>query len=114
MKHVSDGYNFIDTPAGQHKVDRFFTPLVFHKASQKDDSLFFPIHIKREHILILSHGLDLFYFPFQQDVILDEYLTPNQQFDIRNSITVYGNDLDIVASERRWFKSRTIDFLSRW
>jgi len=114
LKHVSDGYYFINTQIGQHKVVRLYKPLVFHEVSQKDDSLFFPCHMKREHILVLSHGLDLFYLPFQQHVNLDNYLTPNEEFVIQNSITVYGSDLEIAGSDKRWYKSRMIDFLSRW
>jgi len=114
MKHVSDEFAMKDTKVGKQKTDDIYKSLSLHSDSKKNDSLFFPFHIKREHILILSQGLDLFYLPFQKEIFLDDYLTPSKDLYMPNSITVNKEDFNITNSPTRWYNDNIIDFLSRW
>jgi hypothetical protein len=102
------------TKAGKQKAVNAYKSLLLHSDSMKNDSLFFPFHIKREHILILSQGLDLFYLPFQQNIVLDDYLSPRKEFYMPNSITINNEDCNIANSSTRWYNDTLIDFLSRW
>jgi hypothetical protein len=115
LKHVSDGYKMKSTSTtGKQAALNVYKSLLHDKHSQKLDLLFFPFRIKREHILILSQGLDLFYLPFQEKIVLDGYLTPNKDCYIPNSITVYASDLNIASSPLSWYNDTIIDFMSRW
>jgi hypothetical protein len=97
------------------KIYKQFNELVQNQQSKQNDCVFFPFNIKREHLLILSINLDLFYLPFHPDIMLDNYLQPNHQFNPRHCVSIYGNDIsEVAASPTKWYNGRIIDFLSRW
>jgi hypothetical protein len=70
--------------------------------------------MKREHVMILSVGLEMFYLPFVKNVLLDDSLQPNNVITTKHIITIKKEDLATVSTENGWLNDTMIDFVSRW
>jgi hypothetical protein len=107
-----------------------YSELVGNHHYQQQGSVFFPFQARKEDILTLSSGLDMFYVLFagkqmkgsphvveqnaRETALMQEYLKPSVTY-LSTSISFFTKtDADICRSPKSWFNDQLIDFYARW
>jgi len=87
----------------------------FGRHGFQESLIVFPFNIIREHVLILSAGLDLLYHPFREDVCLHEFVRPEGcLYGPNDTCVVDGDERNAMYSGEGWPGEGAIDFVARW
>jgi hypothetical protein len=99
------------------------------KLQSTTDTFVFPFLITREHVMLLSSGLDFYFLPFRVDVQMNDFIQASQshassqftEVDIRTRERFMGKKLfervGVNAKEKPpdiWLNDQNVDFFARW
>ena len=77
--------------------------------------IIFRFNIMWEHVLVLLAGLDLLYYPFQENVAHKEFVKPEVcLYDPGETCCVDDSERTAMFTKDRWPGEGSIDFIARW
>jgi hypothetical protein len=76
----------------------------------------FPFAARRDHLLLLSSGLEFFNLPFNADVQsnLDGFLEASTHVPSGDSVPIYEREVQVMSKDKSYLTDVCIDFLFRW
>ena len=76
--------------------------------------IYFPFKVKREHTLVLAAGLDLFYLPYIDTAVMDDYICPTSAVNDQTSVYLCQDHHLKMANPQGWLNDVHINFVGKW
>jgi hypothetical protein len=130
FQHNTGNWGLYGSKPNRLVLSNSYRELVGNRHSQQEGSVFFPFRARKEDILTLSSGLDMFYILFagnkmkgsphvveqnaRETALMQEYLKPSVTYPSYSIKIFTKDDADICRRPKSWFNDQLIDFYARW
>jgi hypothetical protein len=130
FQHNTGNWGIYGSKPNRLVLSQSYRELVGNRHNQQEGSVFFPFRARKEDILTLSSGLDMFYVLFcgnkmkgyphvveqnaRETDLMQEYLKPSVTYPSYSIKPFTKDDADICRRPKSWFNDQIIDFYAKW
>lgn len=114
--------NFDRRRSKNHQRSLVVSPEFKRVQPGENNAISVPFNIIREHLMVLSSGLEFFYLPFAENVDLKQCMQPSSRIDQNMITSISSKEREIIGTSKEsagkpragWFNDECINFVVRW